>query len=136
MTRLLLESNDIMNPMYSPSSFAETRVEVLQEFIRANSLGTLITNGSDGPEATHLPFFLDAPAGLLRCHMARKNPHWQRLQSGGRALVTFVGADHYITPTWYPSKREHAKVVPTWNYIAIQAIGTALLFEEVTDLLK
>jgi len=122
--------------MYNPASFAETRVEILHQFIRANPLGTLITSVPEGPEATHLPFFLDAPAGLLRCHMARANPQWQHLQSGGRALVTFVGANHYITPSWYPSKREHAKVVPTWNYIAIHATGTALLFADTPGLVR
>lgn len=82
---------DIINPMYNLPVFAETRVDVLHAFIRAHPLGTLITNGPQGPEATHLPFFLDAPSGLLRCHMARANPQWRQLQSGDRVLVSFVG---------------------------------------------
>jgi transcriptional regulator len=77
--------------MYNLPVFAETRVDVLHAFIRAHPLGTLITNGPQGPEATHLPFFLDAPSGLLRCHMARANPQWRQLQSGDRVLVSFVG---------------------------------------------
>jgi transcriptional regulator len=125
-----------MNPMYIPALFAETRVDVLHAFIRAHPLGTLIANGPDGPEATHLPFFLDAPAGLLRCHMARANPLWRRLESGGRVLVTFVGADHYITPNWYASKREHGKVVPTWNYTAVHAAGPARLFQDAASLMN
>jgi transcriptional regulator len=125
-----------MNRMYNPAGFAETSVDVLHAFIRANPLGTLVTNGPDGPEATHLPLFLDATAGLLRCHMARANPQWRGLQSGGRALVTFVGADHYITPNWYPAKRAHGKVVPTWNYVAIHAAGAACLFEDTPSLLR
>jgi transcriptional regulator len=122
--------------MYNPAPFAEMRTEVLHAFIRAHPLGTLVTNGPDGPEATHLPLFLDASAGLLRCHMARANPQWRGLKSDIRALVIFVGADHYITPSWYPSKREHGKVVPTWNYIAIHAAGPARLFEDAPSLLR
>jgi transcriptional regulator len=122
--------------MYTPAPFAETRVEVLQAFIRAHPLGTLITSGADGPEATHLPLFLDAAAGLLRCHMARANPQWRHLQSSGRVLVICAGASHYITPSWYPAKREDGKVVPTWNYIAVHATGTARVVEDAAWLLR
>ena len=122
--------------MYNPVHFVETRVDVLHNFIRAHPLGSLVTNGPDGPEATHLPFFLDAEAGLLRCHMARANPHWRRLESGGRVLVIFAGPGHYITPGWYPSTREHGKVVPTWNYVAVHATGGACLFDDTASLLR
>jgi transcriptional regulator len=111
-------------------------LDVLHEFIQAHPLGTLITNGPDGPEATHLPVFLDAAAGMLRCHMARANPQWRRLESGGRVLVIFPSGDHYITPTWYPATREHGKVVPTWNYVAIHVAGVARLFEDTASLLR
>ena len=126
----------IINRMYNPASFAETRLDVLHAFIRDHPLGTLVTNGPDGPEATHLPLVLDAPAGLLRCHMARANPQWRRLEYGARVLVIFAGADHYITPNWYPSKREEGKVVPTWNYTAVHAAGAARLFEDTTSLIR
>jgi len=122
--------------MYNLPVFAETRVDVLHAFIRAHPLGTLITHGPQGPEATHLPFFLDAPSGLLRCHMARANPQWRQLQSGDRVLVTFLGANHYISPNWYPTKREHGKVVPTWNYVAVHAAGIARSFEDAPSLLR
>lgn len=122
--------------MYNPAFFAETRPDLLHAFLRAHPLGVLVTNGPDGPEATHLPFFLDARAGLLRCHMARANPQWRALESDGRVLVIFAGADHYITPNWYPSKREHGKVVPTWNYVAVHVAGTARLFEDTLSLLR
>jgi transcriptional regulator len=122
--------------MYNPAYFAETNVDVLHAFMRAHPLGTLVTNGPDGPEATHLPVFLDAGAGLLRCHMARANPHWRRLESGSRALVIFTGADHYITPNWYRSRLEHGMVVPTWNYVAVHAGGAARLFEDTPSLLR
>jgi transcriptional regulator len=122
--------------MYSPPAFREVREEVLHSFIRAHPLGTLVTNGADGPEATHLPFFLDDSAGLLRCHMARANPQWKQLESGGRVLVVFTGADHYVSPGWYPEKREHGKVVPTWNYAAVHVSGTARLFDDHPSLLR
>lgn len=119
--------------MYNPAPFAENRPDVLHAFIRAHPLGTLITNGL---EATHLPLFLDADAGFLRCHMARANAHWRRLESGGRVLAIFGGVDHYVTPNWYPSKREHGKVVPTWNYTAVHVTGNARLFEDAPSLLR
>jgi transcriptional regulator len=119
--------------MYNPDPFAETRAEVLHAFIRAHPLGILVT---EGQEATHLPLFIDAPVGLLRCHMARANPQWQRLQTVSRALVIFSGAQHYISPSWYPSKQEHGKVVPTWNYVAVHVTGTARLFEDAPSLLR
>jgi transcriptional regulator len=122
--------------MYNPAHFAETRPDVLHAFIRAHPLGVLIANGPDGPEATHLPVFLDASAGLLRCHMARANPQWRRLEPGGRVLVIFSGAGHYVTPSWYPSTREHGKVVPTWNYEAVHAVGVARLFDDTPSLLR
>jgi len=125
-----------MIAMYNPAVFAETGVDVLHDFIRANPFGVLVTSGPDGPEATHLPFFFDAPAGLLRCHLARANPQWQSIQPGGRVLAIFTGAQHYISPSWYASKREHGKVVPTWNYTAVHASGSARLIEDSPALLR
>jgi len=122
--------------MYNPAAFREVREDVLHAFIRAHPLATLVTNGADRPDATHLPVFFDASTGLLRCHMARANPQWKRFESGGRALVIFSGADHYITPNWYPGKLEHGKVVPTWNYVAVHVSGTASLFDDQVSLLR
>ncbi|MGA2711697.1 MAG: FMN-binding negative transcriptional regulator [Bryobacteraceae bacterium] len=122
--------------MYNPDLFAETRLDVLHAFIRTHPLGILVTNGAEGPEATHLPLFLDTSAGLLRCHMARANPQWQQLKAGGQVLVIFSGPDHYVTPNWYPSKREHGKVVPTWNYLAVHVAGPARLFDDTLSLIR
>jgi transcriptional regulator len=122
--------------MYNPVHFREERPEELHAFIRAHPLGTLVTSGPDGPEASHLPVFLDAAAGRLRCHMARGNPQWHQLGSGGRVLVIFTGASHYITPNWYPEKRKHGKVVPTWNYVAVHVSGSARLIEDSQSLLR
>ena len=122
--------------MYNPAHFAETRPDVLHAFMRSHPLATLVTNGPDGPEAVHLPVFLDADFGFLRCHMARANPQWRQVESGGRALVIFADPGHYITPSWYPSTREHGKVVPTWNYAAVHVTGNARTFEDTASLLR
>jgi transcriptional regulator len=114
--------------MYNPSSFAESRPEVLFEFIEANSLGALVTTSPSGELfATHLPWLVDRPTGqhgTLRGHIARANPHhrWARAD-GAEALVMFTGHDAYVRPGWYASKAETGRVVPTWNYVAVHAYG-------------
>ncbi|MFO1363186.1 MAG: FMN-binding negative transcriptional regulator [Burkholderiales bacterium] len=110
--------------MYLPKHFEETRVDVLHGLIRAHPLGTLVTAGAGGLEANHVPFEIDpdpAPFGTLRAHVARANPVWR--DGAGDALVIFQGPESYVTPSWYPTKRESGKVVPTWNYVAVHAYG-------------
>lgn len=113
--------------MYCPAHFAETRPEVLHALMRARPLATLVTAGDDGPAADHIPFVLDLPddgPGVLRGHVARANPMWRRLVDGGvPALAVFHGPDAYVTPSWYPGKREHGRAVPTWNYAIVHARG-------------
>ena len=67
---------------------------------------------------------------MLRCHLARANPQWRDLQAASEALVVFQGVDHYITPSWYATKRETGKVVPTWNYVTVQARGAPKVLEQ------
>jgi transcriptional regulator len=114
--------------MYLPAHFAETRPEPLHELIRSHPLGLLVTLADAGLQANPVPFFLDAdPAGgpgILRAHVARANPLWRETRGDVEALVVFQGPQAYISPGWYPSKREHGKVVPTWNYVMVQARGT------------
>jgi transcriptional regulator len=115
--------------MYLPTHFEEHRPEVLHALLCAHPLGLLITHGSVGLQANSVPFVLDAdPAGgpgILRAHVARANPLWRESSRGdGESLVVFQGAQAYISPSFYPSKAEHGKVVPTWNYIMVQARGT------------
>jgi transcriptional regulator len=113
--------------MYLPKNFEETRVEVLHELIRAHPLGALVTLGADGLEANHIPFEVDAdpaPLGTLRGHVARANPVWRELSRGAEALAIFQGPQTYVSPSWYPSKQEGGKVVPTWNYAVVHAYGT------------
>ena len=110
--------------MYNPSPFAESRTEVLYDFIRQHPLGTVVTYRPDqGLAANHIPMFVGD--GVLRCHFARANAQWQSLQDADSLLVVFGGAEHYVTPSWYPSKAEHGKVVPTWNYAAVHVTGKA-----------
>ena len=113
--------------MYLPKHFEETRPEVLHELIRAQPLGLLVTLNHAGPQANPVPFFLDADpaggAGVLRAHVARANPLWRETRTDVDALVVFQGPQAYVSPGWYPSKAEHGRVVPTWNYVMVQARG-------------
>jgi len=113
--------------MYLPAHFAESRPEVLLRLVRDHPFGLLVTLGPDGIDANSVPFFLDAdPAGgpgILRAHVARANPVWRDARSDVDSLVVFQGAQTYVSPAWYPSKAEHGKVVPTWNYVMVQGRG-------------
>ncbi|HHQ4749713.1 TPA: FMN-binding negative transcriptional regulator [Aeromonas veronii] len=112
--------------MYLPPHFATDDPEVLHQLMRAHPLGALITHGERGLDANHLPFELDAESGehgVLRAHVARNNPLWQEAKDGDNVLVIFKAADAYISPSWYPSKHDHHKQVPTWNYSVVHAHG-------------
>ncbi|HEY4069158.1 MAG TPA: FMN-binding negative transcriptional regulator [Burkholderiaceae bacterium] len=114
--------------MYLPKHFEESRPAVLHELIRAQPLGLLVTLADAGLQANTIPFILDPdPAGgpgILRAHVARANPLWRETRGEVESLVVFQGEQAYISPGWYPSKAEHGKVVPTWNYVMVQARGT------------
>lgn len=115
--------------MYTPAHFAETRPELLHQILRSHPLGMLVTQGPDGLDANHIPFEFDAAAGtpgglgLLTGHVARANPVWQHNPSGTPVLVVFRGAEAYVSPSWYPSKHQHHRQVPTWNYEVVHAHG-------------
>jgi transcriptional regulator len=117
--------------VYLPSHFEERRTELLHALIREHPLGTLVTLGSDGVTANHLPFEIDpepAPFGTLRAHVARANPVWR--DHAADALVVFQGASAYISPSSYPSKQETGKVVPTYNYVVVHARGRLRAIED------
>lgn len=121
--------------MYQPPHFRETRPDVLHAAIRTYPLGLLICNGSNGPLANPVPFLLDTPDGtppILRAHLARANPAWRAIaeQPEVPVLVVFQGAQAYVTPSWYETKRQTGKVVPTWNYVVVQARGRAAFIED------
>lgn len=119
--------------MYLQSAFQEDRAELQHGLIRAHPLGTLIVAAGGSVTADLLPFILypgEGERGVLRAHVARANPVWQALKEEGECLVVFQGANDYISPSWYASKAEHHKVVPTWNYATVQVRGTARVVEE------
>ena len=119
--------------MYQPPHFREDRTEVQHGLIRAHPLGLLITAGPSGLQANFIPFVIyetETKHGTLRCHMARGNPQWRELGSVSECLVVFQGPQEYITPSWYPTKKATAKVVPTWNYVTVHAWGVPRVVED------
>jgi len=112
--------------MYLPTHFEETRAEVLHAALRAHPLGLLITQGDGGLAANPIPFMLDVAedgSRVLRGHVARANPLWREARGDVDSLVVFQGPQGYVSPGWYASKAETGKVVPTWNYVMVQARG-------------
>jgi transcriptional regulator len=117
--------------MYLPKHFEQHDREQLIALMRERPLATLITITPDGPAADLIPLEYIAGVGehgTLRGHVARANPFWQR--AGTTALAVFTGPEAYISPSWYASKKEHGKVVPTWNYTMVQARGVLRAVEE------
>lgn len=119
--------------MFSPQSFKETRIDVLHQLIKSNSLGVLAAIVDDEIVVNHVPFLLEKTKNefeTLQCHVAKANPVWKDLSKQKEIVVIFQGADSYISPSWYPSKQEHGKVVPTWNYIVVHARGVPKVIED------
>jgi transcriptional regulator len=113
--------------VYLPAYFQESRPEVLHALMRARPLATLVTLSDSGLVANHIPIETHtepAPHGMLRGHVARANPLWKEYRAGSEALAIFQGPQVYISPSFYPSKRETGEVVPTWDYAVVHAHGT------------
>lgn len=124
--------------MYIPTQFREDDVPAIHAAIRAAGLATLVTTGPDGMIATPLPLPLDpepAPYGTLHGHISRANPQWRRSDAALDGLAMFMGPDAYVTPSWYETKRETGKVVPTWNYVAVHAYGPVEFYTDPGRLL-
>lgn len=122
--------------MYSPPAFRDDDLPSLRAAMREARLANLVTATADGLMATPLPLFLDeseGPYGVLYGHLARANPQW-RAAPLGEAMAIFMGPDAYISPSWYATKQEHGKVVPTWNYVTVHAYGPAEFFEDAARL--
>lgn len=115
--------------MYQPNHFVEADPDVLAALIRAAPLATLIRGGAELC-ADVIPLELADGGTRLIGHVARANPLW-READGQPVLAVFHGAQAYISPSWYPSKAEHGRVVPTWNYAVVQAHGTLRAIEDV-----
>lgn len=122
--------------MYTPPAFREDDPAEIRAIMREARLATLVTATAGGLVATPLPLFIDETEGAygtLYGHMARANPQWM-LEPAGEALAILAGPDAYVTPSWYPSKQEHGKAVPTWNYTAVHAYGPVEFFEDAQRL--
>jgi len=121
--------------MYLPSYFEEKRPEALQRLMADNPLAALVTHGANGLDANHVPFEFDASLGehgILRAHVARANPICLEITSGSDALVIFQGPSGYISPTFYPSKHETHRQVPTYNYLVVHAHGRITIRDDET----
>ncbi len=118
--------------MYRPAHFDEPRLDVLHALMRAHPLALLITGDEGRLVANHVPFVLvdDGDRGTLRAHIAKANDQVEPLRAGGEALVVFQGPQSYVSPSWYPSKAVHGKVVPTWNYVVVQAKGRSRVIDD------
>jgi transcriptional regulator len=123
--------------MYTPKAFEVTDLPMLQATMKQSELATLVTLTSSGLAATHLPVLLDETRGqygTLSGHVSRANLQWKETDPATEALIIFLGLDTYVTPNWYPAKRETGRVVPTWNYAAIHAYGRINFFEDAERL--
>ena len=124
--------------MYTPKPNEETRVEVMQALVQAHPLATWTLFDGDDLLTHHIPFHLDVdrgPFGTLVGHVARANSVWRSRPSDVRSVVSFHGPQAYVTPSWYASKREHGKVVPTWNYAVVHARGVPTFTHDTAWLL-
>ena len=139
--------------MYTPKLFEENDLQKIADLVRDHPLGLVISSKIDAsketkptdvlandpiPIASPLPFFFinDGDQPVLRSHMAKANPHWEQLASVEECLVVFQGENTYVTPSWYPSKEEHHRVVPTWNYEIVQMRGKPVLHQSPEWLYK
>ena len=123
--------------MYIPKYYSVTDVAEITRFVESIRLGTLVTYGEDGFFGTNLPWLLNGDlqtGATLTGHVARANPHWQKIAGAADALVIFSGPDAYVSPNWYPSKTEHGRVVPTWAYQAVHVEGQVQVFEDLPSL--
>lgn len=121
--------------MHIPGSFREERIEQLHALMTTHPLGLLISYGASGLQASPVPFTLyphEGELGVMRAHLARANPHWKVLADCDDCLVMFQGEDGYVTPSWYPSKADNQRTVPTWNYVAVEARGKPAIVEDPT----
>jgi transcriptional regulator len=119
--------------LYEPPLHRNENLPDLHALIKERVFGLMISNGAEGLVASSVPFVLDTAGtelGTLKVHLARANSQWRDLEASPDVLIVFQGHDHYITPSWYETKRETGKVVPTWNYTMVQAKGRAKVMDD------
>jgi transcriptional regulator len=124
--------------MYTPAQFKIEDAAEGHALMRAHPFAILVTQTAEGPVGTHLPTILKlddaSPLGRIECHLARPNPQWKTMAKP-EALLIFQGPEAYIRPDWYPSKADHGRVVPTWNYAVVHAYGRLEVVEDQAWLL-
>ena len=118
--------------MYIPRANQEDRIDVLHKLMADQPFASLITVGSSGLFASHIPMVLEqnGAMGRLKGHISRANTQWRDYSPTVEALAIFSGPQHYITPSWYLEKQETGKVVPTWNYVVVHAYGYLKVIED------
>ena len=123
--------------MYLPSHFREERADVLRGLMTRHPLAALVTTGTEGIEANHIPLLYQpgpAPLGTLRGHLSRANNQWRNYSGDVDALAIFQGPDAYITPNAYPTKQKTGRAVPTWNYAVVHVYGRLTVYSDPVKL--
>lgn len=123
--------------LYTPPAFRVDDLPRLLDHIARTSLASFITAGAGGPIVSHVPLVhepSDSSMGRLIGHLARANPQWQETDLSKPALAVFMGPEAYVSPSWYPSKAEHGRAVPTWNYAVVHVRGSLTFFDDATKL--
>jgi transcriptional regulator len=118
--------------VYIPQANKEDRIPALHKLMQDQPFASLITVGTSGLFASHIPMVLEQNGanGLLKGHISRANTQWRDHSPSVEALAIFSGPQHYISPSWYPEKQETGKVVPTWNYVVVHAYGYLKVVED------
>lgn len=119
--------------MYISKHHQLTDQDAIHSLVESHPLGAWVCQANGALVANHIPFFLDrtkGPLGTLVGHVARANPVWRDLEPTTLSVVMFQGPQAYITPGWYPGKKEHGKVVPTWDYTVAHAHGTVRVIQD------
>lgn len=114
--------------MYRPPAFAEDDVEVIVRLARSAGFGHLVVSTDAGPSSTPVPFVIADDGSVVRMHLARPNPVWRAAPC--RALLIVPVSDAYVSPAWYPSKADHGRVVPTWNYEVVHLHGSLVAHDD------
>lgn len=123
--------------MHAPPHFRQSDPQAIKALLRAHPFAAIAVNGADGPQIAHAPllphYSEDGTLLSLSGHVSRTNPFW-KAADGAACVAIFQGADAYVSPSYYPSKAAHGRVVPTWNYVRAEARGRVAVFEDRTRL--
>ena len=112
--------------MHIPKIFEQKNIDELTKMIVSYPFATLVTTSLEGIRADHIPLYIEELTNkkiVLKGHIGKGNPLWKDVSKGSETLAIFHGPDSYISPNYYPSKKENPEVVPTWNYVAVHVKG-------------